>query len=238
MSNAITQGSSHLDLSDRETCLALGRSGKQALLDSARGYVTHHGPIEEWAEEMGLAASTTRRYKTTLRKEGEFPHLKPKGQCDNPDAVRMRNKRASEQKLSESKCSPQSQSPQPLAEPEPTPTLDKPGFTSPLQTVDGPKCGQELIDYWMSIPEKDYDPDLHGHPGKDSNDPYPRAMYLFDQLITHLRQNSDNLTDSEWLSLCGHAAGITSTLHPRRDLIKRSQRNRADAIDVESSEVT
>lgn len=122
MTNDITKTAPQIvDLTDKTVCIQHGLSGKKALMDSVRAYVTYHGAIEEWFEHMGMAKSTGYRYKAQLLKEGTFKYLQEKPKSDTPDAARMRNKRANEQILTERKCSPtdDSQSSNPI-----TPGID------------------------------------------------------------------------------------------------------------------
>ena len=87
------------------------------------------------------------------------------------------------------------------------------------------------------VSPNEYNPDVHGHPCKDSDDPYDQALYLFDKLFFLLHQNNDRINDSQWRSLCGHCQNLEGILYPRRDHDDRLARDRATSIDVESTEV-
>ena len=93
MTNAITSTTQIVDLTDKAVCIQHGLSGKKALMDSARAYVTYHGAIEEWFEHMGMAQSTGYRYKSQLLKEGTFKYLQAKPKSDHPKAVASRRQR-------------------------------------------------------------------------------------------------------------------------------------------------
>ena len=94
MTNAIDTCTAQIvDLTDKTVCIQHGLSGKQALMDSARAYVTYHGAIEEWFEHMGMPQSTGYRYKSQLLKEGSFKYLQEKPKSENAEAVKSRKRR-------------------------------------------------------------------------------------------------------------------------------------------------
>ena len=115
---ATTTTTQIVELTDKAVCIQYGLSGKKALMDSARAYVTYHGAIEEWFEEMGMPQSTGYRYKSQLLKEGSFKYLQPKQKSDNPSTVRSRKHRASVANSHTEKMQQPDDSSSPLIHPE------------------------------------------------------------------------------------------------------------------------
>ncbi len=95
MTNDITTTASQdVDLTDEDVCIQHGLSGKKAMMDSARAYVTYHGPIEKWIDKMGLKKSAGYNYRARLLEEGTFKYLQAKPKSDNKKAVQKRKERA------------------------------------------------------------------------------------------------------------------------------------------------
>jgi len=87
---------------------------------SARAFVDHHGPIEEWTAEMGMKKSSMYNYKTALLKEGTFKYLAPKALAPRTQRLHRQQER-------------QNSTAWKIATPQPEPEIIEAEFTTTQQ---------------------------------------------------------------------------------------------------------